>query len=183
MENCTADQRVDFRGFVPVEQTLDFSRYKSCRRSQMDDYISIKHTYPSGAKTTILRNQAFHHNLMSLQQIFHRIGIKRKHHLICIVSILHFPNFIRVSKDMLSINNGRDLFKGKGIMLDGKRRMNCPYSVFFSQERIQIVMREHFDPTDLLADSSYQVGNLVRHVERRLVFIHVLKHPMSVFTA
>ena len=68
-------------------------------------------------------------------------------------------------------------------MLDGKRRMNCPYSVFFSKARIQIAMREHFDPTDLLADSSYQVGNLVRHVERRLVFIHVLKHPMSLFSA
>ena len=64
-------------------------------------------------------------------------------------------------------------------MLDGKRRMNCPYSVFFSKARIQIAMREHFDPTDLLADSSYQVGNLVR----RLVSIHVLKHPMSIFTA
>ena len=83
------------------------------------------------------------------------------------------------SKDMLSINDGRNLFKGKGIMLDGKRRMNCPYSVFFSQVRIQIAMREHFDSTDLLADSSYQVGNLVR----RLVSIHVLKHPMSIFTA
>lgn len=55
----------------------------------MDNYISIKHAYPSGAKFTILRNQAFHHHLMSLQQIVHRIGIKRKHQLIVIISILH----------------------------------------------------------------------------------------------
>lgn len=64
------------------------------------------------------------------------------------------PGFIRVSKDMLSINDGRNLFKRKGIMLNCKRRMNCPYSVLFSQVRIQIAMREHFDPADLLADSS-----------------------------
>ena len=87
----------------------------------MDDYISIKHAYPSGAEFPILRNQAFHHHLMSLQQIFHRVGIKRKHHLVCVVGILHFPDFIRISKDMLSINDGRNLFKRKGIMLDGKR--------------------------------------------------------------
>ena len=119
----------------------------------MDNYISIKHAYPSGAKFPILRNQAFHHHLMSLQQIFHRIGIKRKHHLVCVVGILHFPDFIRVSKDMLSINDGRNLFKRKRIVLDGKRRMNCSYSIFFSQVRIQIAMREHLDSADLLADS------------------------------
>lgn len=55
---------------------------------------------------------------------------------------------------MLSINDGRNLFKRKGIMLNGKRRMKCSYSVSFSQVRIQIAMREHFDLADLLADSS-----------------------------
>lgn len=55
---------------------------------------------------------------------------------------------------MLSINDGRNLFKRKGIMLNGKRRMNCSYSVSFSQMRIQIAMQVHFDPADLLADSS-----------------------------
>ena len=68
--------------------------------------------------------------------------------------MLHFPDFIRVSKDMLSINDVRNLFKRTGIMLNGKRRMNCPYSVFFSQVQIQIAMQVHFDPADLLADSS-----------------------------
>ena len=54
---------------------------------------------------------------------------------------------------MLSINDGRNLFMREEIMLNGKRLMNCSYSVFFSQVRIQIAMREHFDPADLLADS------------------------------
>lgn len=85
---------------------------------------------------------------------FHRTGIKRKHHLICVVGILHFPNFIQISKDTLSINDGRNLFKRKGIMLNGKRRMNCSCSVSFSQVQIQIAMQVHFDPADLLADSS-----------------------------
>lgn len=55
----------------------------------MYDHISIKYAYPAGAKFPILRNQAFHHHLMSLQQIVQRIGIKRKHQLIVIISILH----------------------------------------------------------------------------------------------
>ena len=80
--------------------------------------------------------------------------IKRKHHLVCVVGILHFPNFIQISKDTLSINDGRNLFKRKGIMLNGKRRMNCSCSVSFSQVQIQIAMQVHFDPVDLLADSS-----------------------------
>lgn len=39
-------------------------------------------------------------------------------------------------------------------MLNGKRRMNCSCSVSFSQVQIQIAMQVHFDPADLLADSS-----------------------------
>ncbi|MDO5687855.1 MAG: hypothetical protein Q4G29_00890 [Pseudoscardovia radai] len=50
----------------------------------------------------------------------------------------------------------RELFKRKGIMLNGKRQMNCSCSVSFSQVQIQIAMQVHFDPADLLADSSNQ---------------------------
>ena len=71
MEDRTANQWVYLRGSVPVEQILNFSRYQSRRRSHMYDYISIKYTYPAGAKFPILRNQTNHHHLMCIQQVFH----------------------------------------------------------------------------------------------------------------
>ena len=59
---------------------------------------------------------------MCFEQILYRIGIKRQHHLIRIVSIFHFSDFIGIPKDVLAIDNSRNLFKRKGIVLDSQSR-------------------------------------------------------------
>lgn len=56
-------------------------------------------------------------------------------HLVCLVSILHLSNLVWIAKNAFAVQNSCHLFQGKGVVFNGKRRVNRSDSIFTPQMR------------------------------------------------
>ena len=66
---------------------------------------------------------------MSVQKVIYGIWIQKRKEFICLKSVFDFPDLIRGSENMFSLDDVGYLFESEGIVFNGKRGMDGTNSV------------------------------------------------------
>ncbi len=107
---------------------------------------------------------------MCTQQIFFLIRIQLKQKVVSLHCIFHFLNFVRRTKNALSLDNRSNLLNAERIVFDSQRRVNGFYAVFLPQFHMKRAFLEAFQLPDFFRNLRNEIYNFICNLERRFVW-------------
>lgn len=120
--------------------------------SCMDQSATIENTDITRPEATCIFYQAAHHELVSLQQIIERVGIRRGKSIVGFVCVFDLMNVFRRRKNPLSVKNGGNLLDSQCVGFNGERGMDGLYAGDASQLGVRRKLVECRNLADKLAD-------------------------------
>jgi hypothetical protein len=135
----------------------------------MNNLCPIKHSNITASKTTGLVYQTRGHQFMSFQEVFRAIRVKSQNLIICSVGIFYSFNVVLFAGNQFAIDNIRHFINRERIVLDCKRRINCPNTILPVQLDITTETGAIFKLSDSLSYFGQIVGGCQRYCIWRCV--------------
>ena len=125
VEHTASNQHVQVAVLCPIQQLHDQIRHILRQRAKMQDMpLLIDNAIRPRAEHAGLLYKPASHDTVSGQQVVHGVGVELVQPLVNLIGVLDLGNVLGRSQNMLTIQNGGDLFQAQSVLLNGKRAVN-----------------------------------------------------------